>query len=1088
MKIKQRELNKILKYILLSDLDISNGSIFDKSFLRNFALILDSDLKGKIKSNFITKKHIKQIKESFINSKNVINDDTPYIIASDAECIKASFERDNQSIRYLNYIPESLNQYFLDYCKKNKVILNESSPKYFISNYDIILNSIKLNVNSANYIDWNNKLTLEEEEKLIDEIVSLGYVLSKDSCLYLRRKKKIIMASIKKDVDTIDYARWYENDDEDDEIFKCLITHGRKFQISDLKLKKFKSINSKDVLSACIYFVDGYDSDDACYKERVDNLFVSAINSIPTISQVDQAYKYALEKEWFIYKRNHLELNNIFGKICTNLRNNEDFYDGLADIDGLEEIQDTISKEKYSELYDAMREYHLLYYEEEYDKLEKSKNVIAKIAAHYVAKTKENYKKKELEGFHNELKRFFKLRKDHPMIIKKLVEKHKKQKFYDMLVDEDNEIVNFIHELYEEYFSEFISSETFEYLVGEFLSFNEDKLEDELAKPYWYDEYLLSKKCKKIINRLNNGYIKYDGLEVYQYKNSIEFDEQIKKYVYTGRVFDDEELEKFERYSRYLRNVKKVKKEIMLKIKTLKLDKEIDDEEIIDLRNDFPLTDEYFEFNNERWLSDFKFEDIVELFLYDDLHYDCIADSNTYELIYDFFINKGMFWVVLFCHEIREYYDTSYLSSDLLSNGLGKNAVNLLINNMSKIYEVANQMNYRINSIDDYYIINELCNCSTIESLNIVGADLLFKLCTDLEYTDGDKKAIVESTKNLICKMAKKDKSTVPYVSGETLNYKYSIYDSLDTDIFESGINTDSCFRIKGNDNDFLHYCATDKNGFAIKITDSYNNFIGRAAGFRNGNCVYINQLRTIYDQCGDSFLGSDDYEKDEIIEVFKKACQDMVEISQSNDQEKDKIEYVFITRSYIYKYHDLSIPSEVIKEIGSNPMDNSSYDWDDFISMNRLDLDESLESNYFYTDYGDYPIVLVAGIKKTYDLVPADIKRKNVEALYERKRNNYIVTDNVNEDIFKKINKINFIYGYYKNENRDVIKIDEGSIVCVGDNWFIIFKDNCIVNSCVLEFDKYAMIEYNSTKQALMNSIENESDNNKIKKMILKL
>ena len=116
--------------------------------------------------------------------------------------------------------------------------------------------------------------------------------------------------------------------------------------------------------------------------------------------------------------------------------------------------------------------------------------------------------------------------------------------------------------------------------------------------------------------------------------------------------------------------------------------------------------------------------------------------------------------------------------------------------------------------------------------------------------------------KELVCEMIKRDKSTVPDVSGKTNNYTYSIYDSQDETVLLAGINTDACFRINGMDNDFLHYCVLDKNGFIIKITDSFGNFIGRASGFRNGNGVYINQLRTIYDEGGCGYRGNYENEK----------------------------------------------------------------------------------------------------------------------------------------------------------------------------------------------------------------------------------
>ena len=97
----------------------------------------------------------------------------------------------------------------------------------------------------------------------------------------------------------------------------------------------------------------------------------------------------------------------------------------------------------------------------------------------------------------------------------------------------------------------------------------------------------------------------------------------------------------------------------------------------------------------------------------------------------------------------------------------------------------------------------------------------------------------------------------------------------------------------------FFHYCLLDKNGFILKIEDIYGNFIARAAGFRHGNYIYINQLRSIYD---DRFNLNVNFEYsgeefEEIIETFKQACNDIINTSQGNEKEKNKVEYIFVTK-----------------------------------------------------------------------------------------------------------------------------------------------------------------------------------------------
>ena len=312
--------------------------------------------------------------------------------------------------------------------------------------------------------------------------------------------------------------------------------------------------------------------------------------------------------------------------------------------------------------------------------------------------------------------------------------------------------------------------------------------------------------------------------------------------------------------------------------------------------------------------------------------------------------------------------------------------------------------------------------------------------------------------------MAKRDKSTVPYIKGSTTNYVYSMYDSQDETLLLSGINTNACFRVAGNDNDFLHYCALDKNGFVIKITDTFGNFIARAAGFRNGNSVYINQLRTIYDMGGYGYEGSYTNELKEIIEIFRKACLDIVETSQNNESEKDKIDFVFVTHSYALDYVPTNVNIDVVNKIGNNPMDHDSQDWKDFVT-NTQNLQEN---NTFTTDYGNYSLLCMASNKTIGRIKPKDIKPKDVQAVYTRPRNKIIVTENLDANIISKINKINGIYSYFNETEFESASIPKGTIIFMGDNWYIEYNDGTIIKSCVLDFDKKAVAEYEITKNEI--------------------
>jgi len=424
----------------------------------------------------------------------------------------------------------------------------------------------------------------------------------------------------------------------------------------------------------------------------------------------------------------------------------------------------------------------------------------------------------------------------------------------------------------------------------------------------------------------------------------------------------------------------------------------------------------------------------------------------------------------------------------LEKNEINEDSILRLIDNMSTITKIAKEFHYNLSNYAELSLVNEMSLYADMDSIAILGKEIFEKIYKSVEYdTSAERVYTVSAAKELVCEMAKRSKSTVPYVRGQYMNYKYSIYDPHDETILLAGINTNACFRVNGYDNDFFHYCALDKNGFVIKITDSFDNFIGRASGFRNGNCVFINQLRTVYDESWNNYTGLDKHERNDIIETFKKACEDIVFTSHNNRHEKNKINHVFVTKSYALVSYPSNVSSSVAEKIGKQPMDNRSEDWKAFVA-NTQNLAESVDENYFETDYGNYSLICMASSKKSMKLRTIDIKLKDVEALYERKRNKIIVTNEQNQQIINKINKINGIKSFFDETEFKQIDIPKSSIILVGDNWYIVVNDGNIVSSCVQDFDNKAQIEFKVAKETLNQYVLNGKEQADINSIIAQI
>ena len=753
---------------------------------------------------------------------------------------------------------------------------------------------------------------------------------------------------------------------------------------------------------------------------------------------------------------------NIFGKICTELKNNNDYSDAINELDFLNKMQ-TALDDKYNLLLQAMEQYHsIIHSNMQLGNIDFARDQIAKLSALYVSISKENFKKQKLEEYFEDIKKYFMPRRKHPISSKKLVEHKHKEKFKELYQNKDNDICSFLENIVKQY-SDSIDNDTAWSMINNFLNNGYSKMDSFIKAPRGWNNYKRYEESSKLINRLNSHYIKYTDQELVRYLDIIKYNFETAKYYYDGPIFDEESINRYNEYRKKLQIFEKLKQQIIFKAKKLEINSEISDDELNAISDDLPFNDEFFEFIGHI-NSEFDLEDFVDSCTFDNdfIEPSSIIDDESYNILTNYVLNNGLLWMLLLLNKHRY--------GSLEEIGIDKETILSSFDYMKEVSRLSKIFKFDVNKYDDVLTLCELSECADDKTIAILGKDVIFKLCRYKDYTNEDAEEIVRMAKELFCEMIKRDKSTVPYVNGKTNNYVYSIYDSQDETILLAGINTNACFRIDGNDNDFLHYCALDKNGFVIKITDTFGNFIGRASGFRNGNGVYINQLRTIYDEGGDGYEGDYENEKNEIIETFYKACNDIFETSQKNKDEHDKIDFVFATQSYALSNTESNVNREVANKIGDDPMDTESEDWKSFVNNteNLQEIDD--EDDTFSTDYGNYDLICIASSKKhkIFGINAKDIKPKDVQAVYTRPRSKIIATENPDASIINKINKINGIHSYIDETDFDNVVIPQGTIIFIGDNWYIAHNNGAIIKSCVLGFDKKAVIEYEVTKKAI--------------------
>ena len=1065
MTFSNQELKKIFYFILTNKrIAISDYGLFSRD-----TLIMLNDIINKKRPNdfVLSRKRQDALIDVFLTGNDVFDDYTPFFILTNPSCIDAAIERDLCSVNFVTKFTPKVTEKVLDLALRKKYVLCATSPNFLKNSYAIALNSIRKNASSADFVGWAY-MTKEDQDDLIDEAINAGYVLTSNSSQFLKKNPRVVIASIARDVNTMCYVDPGVIDNPD--VFRCLIANNYNFSANKLKRRLLVNYADSDIMKFALShlktldkssseFMDDfkeYQNDVDKYIDRFSSLFANAIKTRPLISNFNGIFQYDAEKSWEKYRgRNLDELVNIFGKICVELQTVADYNEAIYNLDFLPCMEKALG-DKYSILCQAMVQYHSIMHSGlQLGDIDYARDQIASLSALYVAIRKENYKKEHLEGSEKTIKRFFILKKDHPKVRKKIIENKRKAALKTLYDDKNDDIMSFLKGIVKQYVGD-VSEEILWRMIDKFISDNRVKMDEFIKAPRGYNSYKRYEEASKLVNRLNSKYIEYTDQELYRFLDIIQYDENNGKYYYSGPYFNEELIAVFKEYQRKQGIFEKIKQQIIFKSRTICIDEDIDIDELEELADEFPFTDEYFEYY-ESYI--FDFEDFLNYCIYeaDIINPVSILDDDTYNALNNYLINNGLIWLLLFLNfddneNLIDCFDKFYL-----------------LKRMDSMYEILNlckKFNYDITKYADVSLLESLMDCADEEAFAILGKDLIEKLANNTQYTDGRVEEIVGIAQELVCEMVKRESSTVPYIKGSTGNYRYSLYDSQDETLLLAGINTSACFRVDGNDNDFLHYCALDKNGFVIKITDIFDNFIARASGFRNGNTVYINQLRTIYDNSS----GCLQHEKEEIIKTFKKACVDIVETSQKTPYEKDKIDYVFVTKSYSLGNYPSNVSGAVVNRIGRRPMISNTSDWKNFV-RNTRNLRYCSVRDGFTVDYGNYNLICMASSKQNHLISiirPRDIKDKDVDAVYTRERNDIVITDKLDAYIINRVNRINGIYSYTNGTEFEPLSIVDGLIIFLGDNWYIAYSNGAISSSRVLDFDNHAKIEYEATKVTL--------------------
>lgn len=375
------------------------------------------------------------------------------------------------------------------------------------------------------------------------------------------------------------------------------------------------------------------------------------------------------------------------------------------------------------------------------------------------------------------------------------------------------------------------------------------------------------------------------------------------------------------------------------------------------------------------------------------------------------------------------FIDDGVLACFLIDGSNIETLINI-INNTANISKSSLEVNFSIDRLCDISKKANLFNYIDDITLALLGEDVSFKIVYNSQFLQGrdtpDRiKLRLRKAKDLMKRAEYINNSAIPYFEPICISDVFlERYNNNDPNILTSGIDSNTCFKLSANDNDYLFYSILNKNGMVAKISNK-SGLIGRITAHRLSNCLLINGIRS-----KDNDYQVSSFEElelnDKIVNLVVKFSQEMIRLTTNSDC---PIDFVVCNRAGILNsnQYDDFFP-RVIEYYFKNPIDCSS---DDFFEFRHLyDASEQFFQDVqyydgteapFVTDFGNYPIVLLASRNNKNIDRRSDISYISPAAIYERPREQKIVGNGkLSIDIINKIRKIDAIFYLEGNSKED--------------------------------------------------------------------
>jgi len=251
------------------------------------------------------------------------------------------------------------------------------------------------------------------------------------------------------------------------------------------------------------------------------------------------------------------------------------------------------------------------------------------------------------------------------------------------------------------------------------------------------------------------------------------------------------------------------------------------------------------------------------------------------------------------------------------------------------------------------------------------------------------------------------------------------------------GERTGACMRIGGHADSLFDFCLTNENGFHIRFSNPENdNFVSRVSGFRNGNTVFLNELRLPKDA---RYTAED----------VKEAC-------------------VLAARLLIEKSKDSSHPIENVVVHPSYVMESSEG-----IELNVSNIKKGVGK--FYTDVSETNATIVATSDPNDSLVPVKLGNSGVPR-YQVQRGKVRMYSGENcYEPLSRIEMLDQILSGVPIEDAQLNQKENVMVAYCGEDWYVSVNSEGKIGKYVMKNSnrkEEARMEMNACLQKINNQL----------------